>query len=464
MSFTALTFSGLRLNFTQNCSASSQFIADYSWGTGPAFFATYQSVYRDVLAALPKDAGTVRPSECDVLSWFKRNYESPNSTYITSQMYRTAFDACIPETCPKLSLKGNADIAGIGMLAAYLMEAVMVTIYTGVLLWGIWRSGNLADQDDEAVKIGGERRSEKGGEGRGESDALNPPPPTTTHPEKATEPKFFGDRLTAATILTVDDFLDTTLFFALAIILAGIVMTPSSRRPYELLQATLASALTLSASLAIWSLRASTMRRRRRRDSCLAVLIALALVQTGMVIWTGKANEDITRREYNCLREVFASMTVPSAFFVIVQALTGLAAVLVLGFMLLALATGVPRRRRENTTKTIGTRVGVVVCVYGLVNVWLMVGTLFWLRRLVRANMILSSDERGWGFGQVVALSSWLPTQLSFLETLICKFCSCAEYLRHLPNNRHETNSAISWSRLGIAGQNPQRMDNRATS
>ena len=44
MSFTALTFSGLRLNLTQNYSTSSQFIADYSWGTGPAFFATYKLV------------------------------------------------------------------------------------------------------------------------------------------------------------------------------------------------------------------------------------------------------------------------------------------------------------------------------------------------------------------------------------------------------------------------------------
>ena len=49
-------------------------------------------------------------------------------------MYQTAFNAYIPETYPKLSLNGNVDIAGIGMLAAYLMEAVMVTIYTGVLL------------------------------------------------------------------------------------------------------------------------------------------------------------------------------------------------------------------------------------------------------------------------------------------------------------------------------------------
>jgi len=75
--------------------------------------------------------------------------------------------------------------------------------------------------------------------------------------------------------------------------------------------------------------------------------------------------------------------------------------------VLVFLAFGnIPLLRRA---KGVRRGAAIMVCVYGLVNVWLTLGTLFWMRRLVDTNMILLSDKRTWGFGQVVALSSWLP-------------------------------------------------------
>ena len=162
-------------------------------------------MYLDVLAALP--VGAPQPTECEVLSWFSRNYASDS---VAGLMYREPFDTCIPQMCAKLSLAGNADIAGIGMLTAYLMEALMATGYVIVLLsWQRRARGKGSDSDLKMLKMG---------------------------------------RVPSAVMATVDDFLDTALFFSGAIIIAGIAMTPLSRKPYELLQATLASSLTLSSA------------------------------------------------------------------------------------------------------------------------------------------------------------------------------------------------------------------------
>jgi hypothetical protein len=163
------------------------------------------------------------------------------------------------------------------------------------------------------------------------------------------------------------------------------------------------------------------MRREHLRNYFFAAIITLAFAEAGVVVRTGYKH--ITRREYNYLNEVFSSFNQPILFFILIQAFTGLAALLV--WLVIVFETPlVPAYWRESrlVRAAMSIRWSAIACGYGLISFWLTLGTLLRARQMVDDRIGISGAEKSWGFGQVMALSTWLPTQVFFVHMLFGKF------------------------------------------
>ena len=149
-----------------------------------------------------------------------------------------------------------------------------------------------------------------------------------------------------------------------------------------------------------------------------AFIIILGFIEAVSISWTGTDTDGVTRKEVNCLHEVFPSFHQPSKFFIITQAFTAgavLLALLLMIFTVVPLPDFVNKKALSNIGKWI-------VCVYGFISLWLTLGSLIWIRYLVQQKIGISGPERSWGFGQVMALSTWVPVIVFMAEIFICKF------------------------------------------
>jgi len=376
------------LNFNQSCDAAAEFTKWFYWGPRNKFFNTSRAIYQFVLSALPPSAE--EPTKCEIMSWFE-NISQNNFTWIENHMYRAPFDACVNKTCQAITYAGNADIAGIGMLVSYCIEAVMATMYVGFRLVPMVRQHTMSPMRER-----------------------DPAP-------RGHSLKLLGQRFVDAIDFTLDNFLETALVFCFATVAAGMVIVLSSDRPYDMLQCTLVTGFSLSIILALWGLHRESMRQERLRNYFFAVIITLAFAEAGVVVSTGY--KYITRREYNCLNEVFSSFNRPILFFILVQAFTGLAALLV--WLVIVFETPlIPAYLRESmlVKAAISIPWSAIACGYGFISFWLTLGILLRVRQLVDDRIGISDAEKSWGFGQVMALSTWLPTQVFFVHILFSKF------------------------------------------
>jgi hypothetical protein len=277
------------------------------------------------------------------------------------------------------------------MLVAYCIEAVMATMYLGFRLLPMVQQRTMSPMRTR-----------------------DPAPPGRSL-------KLLGQRFIDAIDFTLDDFLETTLVFCFATVVAGMVIALGSDRPYDMLQCTLVTGFSLSVVLALWGLHRESMRRKRLRNYFFAAIIMLAFAEAGVVVRTGYKH--ITRREYNCLNEVFSSFNRPILFFILIQAFTGLAALLV--WLVIVFETVlIPAYLKESRLVRAATSVpwSAIACGYGCISFWLTLCTLLWVRQLVDDRIGISGAEKSWGFGQVMALSTWLPTQVFFVHILFGKF------------------------------------------
>jgi hypothetical protein len=60
--------------------------------------------------------------------------------------------------------------------------------------------------------------------------------------------------------------------------------------------------------------------------------------------------------------------------------------------------------------------------MYRYVKLWLTLVGLFYVWHLVKTRIGESYEDRSRGFGQVMTLATWLPTQADFVCTFVRKF------------------------------------------
>jgi hypothetical protein len=279
-------------------------------------------------------------------------------------------------------------------------------------------------------------------------------------------------RLADAIHFTIDDFLDTALVFTFAVIVAGMVMISRSKKTYDMLQSTLVTAFTLSVVITIWPLRKDTARRQLRRHLSLIVLIALAFTQIRMLSGTKQSTKYVTRRETDCLNEIFPSFRQPSLHFKWPEVFTEISlagAVVILSFTI-----PVPKQMKQRIitqpiSKACSSVAGkvrqwemtqmvirewwlwrAIVSFYGVVCMWTSLISLLYIRWLVDRKIGVSYSERSWGFGQVLALTTWLPMQEMLLDIFLRK---CA----------HRSLEIVRIANLVICRRAPERTTGTST-
>lgn len=232
-----------------------------------------------------------------------------------------------------------------------------------------------------------------------------------------------GHRLVDAARFTVSGFLDTAMVFNLSVVVAGIVITPQGKQLYDMLQSTLMAGFSLSVVLAIWPLQRGNKSHQLFRNSFLVLNILLTFSEISLIAILQKWEKNTTRRETRCLPEVFQAVNKPSLYFFVLQILIGVA---VFGSFWIIILTG------KRVPKPISNWVlvkffqkwpwGLITCIYGYVSLWLTLGGLYYVRHLVQVRIGESYSDISWGFGQVMALATWLPSQAEFVSILIRKF------------------------------------------
>ncbi|RDL37679.1 uncharacterized protein BP5553_05112 [Venustampulla echinocandica] len=372
-----------KLDFTKNCTAAATFNGLYFWGSRKEFIPTRQAIEAFIRSALPPQSK--QPTSCEIMQWFEDVYQEEN---LTEYMYRESFDSCLTKTCWAISYPGNPDIAGVGMRTAYCMEAVMVTIYLAIF----------------ALR------------------SLRPQHSHTQSPTTATRWPLqgIGHRLMDAARFSVSGFLDTAMVFNLSVVIAGIVIIPQSKKLYDMLQSTLMAGFSLGVVLAIWPLQKRIKARKLLRNGFLVLNIFLTFIEISMIYILQKWEKNTTRRETDCLPEVFQSVNRPSVYFFLLQILIG-TALFGAFWVIILTAKPIPKPVSNWPLFRFVQKMpwGVITCIYGYISLWLTLGGLFYVRHLVQVRIGESYSDNSWGFGQVMALATWLPTQAEFMSIFI---------------------------------------------
>jgi len=239
-------------------------------------------------------------------------------------------------------------------------------------------------------------------------------------------------RVLDALLDTVEDFYVSSLLFNMSILIAGLKIVPGSSSAYVLLQSTLVAGLTLSVPLALWPIQNHNSGRGQFYSAWLALNILLAFIQVTLVVWSSLATGFVTRREVNCLGEVFQNSRAPSRYFIVLQAFLGITAfVLVWPIIVSALprAWVVGLTKQTLVKRWMANRLVMqfpwrhAFSVYGLLNTWATLFSLVYIQRLVASRFSSSPDDARWSFGQVMALSTWLPVIISFVQNMYVSSC-----------------------------------------
>ncbi|KAF2871749.1 hypothetical protein BDV95DRAFT_48225 [Massariosphaeria phaeospora] len=109
-----------------NCTLAATFVATTLRSSAiPLLLA--DAFLIDGLSAYLSARGLARPSLGSTMEYMLESNA-------TSSMFAFAEQHCLPDICVRLGWEGNPDIAGVGMLTNYMLQAFLVTLYLPVLL------------------------------------------------------------------------------------------------------------------------------------------------------------------------------------------------------------------------------------------------------------------------------------------------------------------------------------------
>ncbi|KAE9367697.1 hypothetical protein N431DRAFT_494620 [Stipitochalara longipes BDJ] len=376
-----------RLNPTQNCTATAQFLSDLGWLAGPQSYnpsaSANDSSWLDfIYYALPKDEqANITDVELDVYyDHISVSSTSSNNSNIQDFLQR-AYTDCKTMMCEVQGYTGNPDIGGIGVLASYTAEAALVTLYFFAVNAEIYIYG--------------------------------------LHPVPQKNPSRFLKAFRRAS----DDLLDGALFFSLSISSAGWVSLHSGRSYYEKIVFTSANVLALSALFAFIAMFPG--QYLKKRGHVLFMLVGGILVESSIQFVAYLIKQSNTYPDYRCLHDNFKGRYHPVVFESLFFLLVGLS--LVIGAIALWYWLGHKDevkqwRRSHEPLKGVhlwGFRARVLIEVVAIMVVWAECIYLWKIRGIMAEVAGNSWSEGAWGFGQILALFVWAPPLLSIGTTLL---------------------------------------------
>ncbi|KAF8857020.1 hypothetical protein BDZ45DRAFT_726957 [Acephala macrosclerotiorum] len=369
------------LNATQNCMVTAKFLSSLGWITGPYIYTANSSnntLWLEFLsAALPLADQNLTDLELLVY----RNYflASENAANITDFL-EVADRACENDICEVQGYTGNPDIAGIGVILSYTVEAALITIYFVAIHFF----------------------------------------------QGLTLPK----RVTNALKKASDELSDGALFFSLSISTAGWVSLASGTSYYEKLVFTSANVLALSALFAFLGM--YTREGGEKRGQWIPSFMIFAILVESAIQYIVYLTQSNTKYDdYACLHpKLQADSYNPTVFEALFFVLLGLSVIAAfvgafwLGFKTTEKAEKVKRRKKVNETvenAIIYTR--IFVQIVAITVMWVELVYLWEIRHIMSGIAGATWSEGAWGFGQILALFIWFPPVIDILGNLILPHC-----------------------------------------
>ncbi|KAK0752988.1 hypothetical protein B0T18DRAFT_423617 [Schizothecium vesticola] len=382
-------------NFSHNCTLAGQWAA--------AEEVEFVPTLNYIRAALP-EGFSPPPTDYQIIEWFTSNVVYGNET-VYRAMRTSAVENCRFETCEALEWEGIADLAGIGMVITYFLEAIITTLL--FLLMSLdHHKGRKSHVNNFFERLGLPR--------------LHIP-----------------YRLSAAMSGSLDEFLNSAIVFALSMLAASIFENSISTLTHgdeTTVYATLLSVLlplfTVFPVAILQATARGTLRRSKLRAAIWLLMIVLIMVVCVVAMTTFKY---LTHTEngdfYTTLtsQQNFERWCAPTekefsvrpAFFA--GALT-LAFGSIFWFVVVRthrLFIGIPAFGPHRVLNTIREVWWLVVAGLNLIGMWTYLVLFTEYRRLIVQRAGYSQQDTRWSVGQVLALFTWAPVLVDFLYILI---------------------------------------------
>ncbi|KAF2643009.1 hypothetical protein P280DRAFT_515450 [Massarina eburnea CBS 473.64] len=321
--------------------------------------------------------------------WLLSGRNESQSVY--SLMADTAMHRCGEEFCRSLSYSGFADLTGRGMVVNFWVEAGLATIYLSILL--------LAEKRD--------------------------------YLPKALSRRFFVQRSFEAAQESARTFLDTSLVFCIALLLATIKTYAKllyDPAPYTKYSAVSSAFLSLFAIIPAFLLHVATSEELRRvqwRRAVWGLIMSLTAAMVAMYYTLPKSerfleDSDVENAQYSqwnwegmCadpkLLESYATCLLVLCCVILgVLIVHGLFVLNLLRMPFLKQASH-PRvaRVRGSSLYVIGA-----VCFAGM---WTVLGLFMYFRYELGKLAGDNDGEHEWSFGQILALATWVPVVVELI-------------------------------------------------
>ncbi|RYP16395.1 hypothetical protein DL765_005175 [Monosporascus sp. GIB2] len=363
---------------------------------GPGMTMTAE--YLRVLFNRPREDGTVTDGQ--LLQWFadeemeaQRAGDGAYEQFLISYV-QPALTNCGASVCRSLGWDGNADLAGIGVFTSYYIEAILATIFFIVLL--AWRS-------------------------------------------KENRP-----RLLVAFLETLNDLAYGVFLFSIAVMFASLHYVivarndPNSVTTYETITSTLVSVFSICPAILMYQMaRWKADRETRPEDKLktkqakrlqLVILFVLWALMLAIVNLGRDRDPNATAIEAGSIGhpfELFCPVLAEGYHEVIRIIVDGVSG---LGLICLLVLAFYKRRAGDETKRPKFIRVvSLGLPLLAWIAMWLFLGVFTVLRARIIEVAGASDESNEWGFGQIVALATWVPVISKFVYTLWVKFGPAGE-------------------------------------
>ncbi|CAI9631033.1 unnamed protein product [Alternaria burnsii] len=337
-----------------------------------ANFDSEESVYQYIVQGLHISASDheppleVPPMNQDFWNW------AVNDKLLLDNVDTVAWVTCPEQLCKAVGWEGSPDIAGVGMLATYIIQAVLITVY----LFGILM-----------VNINQQYR-----------------------PQMWTPLR----RILCAVLDSTREFLTASAIFSLALLIASVSSIAQSNATETSTTWILELVIPLYSVLAVVILHLaaySILIRYKGRVSALLILdimvIVLAVRSSVLFNELDWKDNDPSLFESPCLKvESFNSMAI---FFWAVAGILCLGLTAYLVDFLVSMA-----RRRPGLFGQLSDMIRWGIIVAGLCIMWYLIGWFVKLTLDIRSRAGDNNKDNEWTFGQVLALSTWAPFIIEF--------------------------------------------------
>ncbi|KAK0649943.1 hypothetical protein B0T16DRAFT_389900 [Cercophora newfieldiana] len=384
-------------NFSRNCTIAGQWAAAQE----VPFLATLEYIR----SSLPEGFSPA-PNDYQIIEWFTSSVVYGNET-VYRVMRTSAVENCRYETCEALDWEGIADLAGIGMVITYFLEAIITTILFALMSLDHHVAGK-SHVGNFLVRCG--------------LPHLHIP-----------------YRLSAAMHGSLDEFLNSAIVFALSMLAASIFENAFNTKTaaiettvYATLLSVLLPLFTVFPVAILQAASRGTLRRSKLRVATWLLMIVLIAIVCAVATTAFRAamvhidGNDFYKTPPPSPQQNFERWCAPTeAEFSVRPAIYAgiltFAATSVFWFVVVRdrRFVWIPAFGPHRVLNQIRETWWLVVAGLNLVGMWTYLVLFTEYRRLIVQRAGYSQQDTRWGVGQVLALFTWAPVVVDFLYILI---------------------------------------------